>query len=100
MPRKNFTIQELNELSDRDYISALWGDNVLNAIDRQTTTPMSNDEFLSHCTACGGNWGAMLLTGIKALWPEVYDAIPEDMGILAWNCISATIGLLGVSMVS
>ena len=37
-------------------------------------------EFLKHCTACGGNWAGMLLTGIKALYPDVYAAIPEKLG--------------------
>jgi len=42
---------------------------------------MSMKDFLSNCYCCGGDWGAMLLTGIKALAPDVWDAIPDDMGI-------------------
>ena len=90
------TIHELNALSDRECISALWGNNVLTVIDSQHTTPMTMDEFLNHCTACGGNWGGMLLTGIKALYPEVYDAIPDNMGHFAWLAICTTTKLLGV----
>ena len=90
------TIQELNQLSDRDFISELWGNDVLAIIDAQSTIPMSMKDFLSHCTACGGDWGAMLLTGIKALYPDVYDAIPDNMGSLAWACLCTTIRLLGV----
>lgn len=41
---------------------------------------MTTGEFLNHCTACGGNWGAMFLTGIKALCPEIYYMIPQTMG--------------------
>lgn len=26
---------------------------------------MKFDEFLKQCTACGGNWSAMLMTGVK-----------------------------------
>lgn len=37
-------------------------------------------EFVKHCTACGGNWGGMLCTGIKALFPDVYAAMPEKLG--------------------
>ena len=29
-------------------------------------------EFMQNCTACGGNWGAMLLTGIKRVFPDKY----------------------------
>ena len=49
------------------------------------------DDFLKHCTACGGDWGQMLLTGIKALWPSVYDAIPDYMGV---NVFSALLNVL------
>lgn len=35
---------------------------------------MTQEEFLQKCTACGGDWGAMLLTGIKAVFPEYYDS--------------------------
>jgi len=33
--------------------------------------------FLPQCTLCGGNWAAMLMSGIKYWLPEVYDAMPE-----------------------
>ena len=46
------------------------------------TEEMPASKFVSdYCVACGGNWGAMLLTGIKALFPAVYDEIPEKLGI-------------------
>lgn len=90
------TIEELNALNDREYIAKVWDNNVLNAIDNQLIIPMTMDEFLNHCTACGGNWGGMLLTGIQALYPEVYNAIPDDMGHFAWNSICTTIKLLGI----
>lgn len=53
-------------------------------------------DFLSHCTACGGNWGGMLLTGIKELWPNVYEAIPDDMGPFAFTCLCKVLNLCGV----
>lgn len=34
-------------------------------------------DFLKQCTLCGGNWAAMLMSGIKYWMPEVYDAMPE-----------------------
>lgn len=63
-----------------------------------SSTPFNNtfEEFLNYCTACGGNWGGMLLTGINELWPNVYREIPDDMGALAWACICNTLVLLGV----
>lgn len=53
-------------------------------------------EFLQHCTACGGNWNKMFLSGIKELWTTVWDAIPEDMGEHAFDTICAVLVLCGV----
>lgn len=90
------TIDQLNTLSDRDYLAHLWGESVLNVIDAQHKIPMSFDEFLTHCTACGGNWGGMLLTGIRKFYPEVWEAIPDNMTHFAWNCICITCDLLEI----
>lgn len=38
---------------------------------------MSYDEFLENCLACGGNWSNMILSGIRAIFPNVYDAMPD-----------------------
>ena len=90
------TIDELKALSDREFLTYNWGNNILAVIDRQNKVDMTMKDFLSHCTACGGNWGGMLLTGIKELWPEVWEAIPDDMGMFAWRCLCDTITMLGV----
>jgi hypothetical protein len=39
---------------------------------------MTMKEFLTHCTACGGNWTAMMLSGIKKLFPEYWNSLPDD----------------------
>lgn len=38
---------------------------------------MEMKEFLKHCTACGGNWTSMLLSGIKEVFPEYWKAMPD-----------------------
>ena len=73
-----------------------WGDNVLIKTCLVHKTPMTFDEFLTHCTCCGGNWGGMLLTGIHELYPEVWDAIPDDMGLNPFQTICAALILLGI----
>lgn len=96
---KNYTIAELNTLPAREYLQAVWGEHatgVLSAIDSVETTPMSTRYFLDHCTACGGNWGGMLLTGIRELYPTVWEAIPDDMGTFAWNAICTVCELLDI----
>ena len=52
--------------------------------------------FLEHCTACGGNWCGMLLSGIRKLYPEVWDAIPGVLGAYAFNNICSVLILCGV----
>lgn len=97
----NLSISQLADLSESDFILATWkadGIAVLEAIDRQHITPMTQaDFFANHCYACGGDWGAMLLTGIKALYPDVYDAIPDNMGHFAWRCLCSVVALLGIT---
>ena len=78
-------------------LSERWGDEVVLAIhNAPKQTGMKFETFLDYCTACGGDWGGMLLTGVKHFWPEVYDATPDNMGHHAWECICVTIRLLGV----
>lgn len=63
------TTKNLNELFGLDFISAIWGEdaahNIENAIRTYNIYAMPMDEFLTHCTACGGNWGGMLLSGLR-----------------------------------
>lgn len=76
-----------------------WGEQgklVIEACNNANAKPMSNNEFLDHCIACGGNWCAMLLSGIKALYPEVYDAIPNEMGSKAFFCLVEVLELLNI----
>ena len=46
---------------------------------------MFMDEYLKYCTACGGNWGAMLLTGIKVLFPEEYTGVSEKYNSMGFG---------------
>lgn len=86
---------DTNEI--RAFIQEHWGDAVLTAIDAEPALQMSFDEFLDHCTAHGGNWGGMLLSGLKKLRPKVWNAIPDKMGPFSWALICGTIKLCGVS---
>ena len=83
----------------QDYIVEQWGEdgkNVITACYYSRKWVYSNKEFLSYCTACGGDWGAMLLTGIKRLFPKVWDAIPNDMGMYAFIVLLNVLILCGV----
>lgn len=92
----NMTLEQLDRLSARESVAHFWGTAVLDAIDRQHAVPLTRDTFLSHCTACGGDWNSMLLSGIKALYPDVYAAIPENRGYLEFRLICDTLEILQV----
>ena len=89
-------------ITGKDYVDAIkvvredWGDDFLMKACLAKKTPMTFDQFLDHCTACGGNWSGMLLTGVRKLWPEVWDIIPDDMGVHAFTTICNLLVLLGV----
>lgn len=80
-----------------------WGDAGKKIIElcfnkEENRVNMEVNEFLQHCGACGGNWGGMLLTGIKELAPDIWEAIPNDMGIYAFADILAVLVLMRVNM--
>ena len=80
-------------------ITMEWGDaggNVVKACEESKPFGGTFKKFLDNCTACGGNWGGMLLSGIKARFPKVYDAIPDKMGSKAFIMLCYTLQLLGV----
>lgn len=83
----------------QDTLTKNWGDagkKVIEECSKVDPFKGTCSDFLGHCTACGGNWGGMLLTGIRELWPAVWEAIPDDMGCFAWSCICSALILCGV----
>ncbi len=38
---------------------------------------LRNNFIKNDCTACGGNWSRMIMTGIKKRWPDYYDSMPD-----------------------
>ena len=82
----------------QSYLVNEWGDNGKRVVEAcwSKVNPMPMKEFLSYCSCCGGNWGGMFLTGIKKLNPEVWDAIPNDMGVHAFVCLCMVLELMGV----
>lgn len=41
--------------------------------------------FLDHCTACGGDWVSMLLSGIKECYPDDYDRLKAECDAINSN---------------
>ena len=56
---------------------------------------MTNEQFLTHCMAHGGNLSAMLMSGIKKVFPTTYETLPDisyEFGELSWivDCLIGT----------
>lgn len=75
-----------------------WGDDGKRVIEEciRSRVPMTGKEFLDNCVACGGNWSGMLLTGIKEIFPRVWDAVPEQMGKNSFSCLCCALTLCGI----
>ena len=73
-----------------------WGEEVIAECAKHEPLNMDAKTFIEHCFAMGGDWGAMLLTGIKELRPSVWEIIPNNMGVYAWECICSTLILCGI----
>ena len=72
------------------------GEQVIAETVRTERKPMTFEQFLDNCTACGGNWCGMLLTGSDKLWPNVGNGIRAQMGAQAWGCLCSVLMLCGV----
>ena len=77
-----------------------WGEVGKKIIERiilhETPFEGKSKDFLDNCVACGGDWGHMLLSGIKELYPVVWDMIPDEMGRNTFVTLCSVLLLLGV----
>lgn len=96
---KKMINKERNELFLIEWWGHEYAAKVMTAIENDNTDSMSFSEFINHCTAMGGDWGSMFLTGIHKLYPEVWEAIPDEMGVNAFNCICSVLELCGVVII-
>ena len=83
----------------QNFLVEHWGEDgkrVIVEAQKATKGNIPFKRFLEHCTACGGNWGGMILPGIRELWPFVWSAIPDDMGPFPFQCLFYTLILCGV----
>ena len=90
---KNETVMEAF-----DIVRERWGEEVAVEALFANKNFMTFDDFLGHCVACGGNWGQMLLTGVNEMYPQVYEVIPDYMGVMAFEKIIKLLICLGVEI--
>lgn len=91
-------VRELADYDDDEFIIAVWGEAGANIVDiaGSRNLDMKMSKFLAHCTPCGVDWGGLLLSGLKEVAPDIWDAIPDDMGILAFQGICHTMHMIGI----
>lgn len=97
----DFTGVELCDLDSAETVIALWHEQGIKVVEECKKVEPFNGackEFLEHCTTCGGDWGNMFLSGVKELYPNVWKAIPNNMGVFSFLGIAETLCLLGVNM--
>jgi hypothetical protein len=54
--------------------------------------------FMSECKACGGDWVAMILSGMERIYPEVYVTLPAIFGQEAVDGLIKILILCGVEL--
>ena len=94
---KYLTYKELRDAMD--LIVKEWGkdgEKVIETAFYQERFNGTINEFITHCTTCGGNWNGMLLSGIHKIYPEVWEAIPEHLGKYGFALLTFLLYLLGV----
>lgn len=94
-------ISKLVQLEKAEFLLATWGIDgyaLLYYIDstKDEYKEMSFDTFLTKCRPCGGDWGQMFLTGIKELYPTIYNLIPDNMGVFAFACLVELLNVLNI----
>lgn len=97
VPRGTNKRKEVIGMTAAEYVTNKWGYDFIEVVCKATPINMPMEQFLSHCVMCGGNWNGMLLSGIKHFCPDVYEAIPENMGACSFATLSYVLELLGVT---
>ena len=88
-----------NKIGSKANLLRNWGEDgekVISACEKVVPFNGTSKQFLDHCIACGGDWSLLLLSGIKELYPEIWDLIPDNMGHFAFESIVDVLILLGV----
>lgn len=50
---------------------------LLKAVAYKTLQSLRDEFVKKDCTAYGGNWTAMILSGIKHRWPDYFETMPD-----------------------
>ena len=85
----------INLISDVLVQWGKYGNDILNAA-FNSHNKMSFREFIGACSGCDGDWVEIVISGIDKLFPEVYSALPENLGPNALEKLTKVLILCGV----
>jgi len=88
--------QNIINLEPKAFVELMWGKQVLESIDNETISPISKNDFLDNYCISSTSLLQMNLSGIKKLYPKVYDAIPDKLGDFALKCSFDVLELLQI----
>lgn len=77
-------------------LSKEWGENIVAAILRAHKYDITQKQFVKFCDTNHPDNALAILSGIEAIWPDVYSAIPACMGAHAFENLCLVLELLGV----
>lgn len=77
-------------------LSKEWGENIVAAILRAHKYDITQKQFVKFCDINHPDNALAILSGIEAIWPDVYNAIPACMGAHAFENLCLVLELLGV----
>lgn len=76
-------IKEMREREKKNVLNLRTDETDVNS--NNSTVKMSICEFINQCEACGGHVSAMILTGIKKVFPDDYEAVRSKYNSITFN---------------
>ena len=72
--------------SGNDIINAAFNDHL----------KITFSDFMCECSGCNGNWVDIIISGIDKAYPEVYSALPVNLGPDSLEILTKVLILCGV----
>ena len=92
--------RDMDDFTEEELVIANWGEDGVRVCEIAATIEKldcnMSDFTKKYCIMQGGDWGAWFLTGIREVSKELWDAIPNDMGVYAFYTICNVLRLIGV----
>lgn len=95
----DFNAKEINTLSPEETLLALWGLDgyaILKYVESIDLKKYDLETFLTQDCISTSDFGQLILSGLKKVFPTVYRMIPEDMSVFAFVALYELLYILNV----